>query len=214
LLLVYGGTFDPPHHAHIRLPLLAKEKVGADLVAYVPAGKSPFKQDEHITSPGHRLKMTQLAVQDVPDTVVLTDEVERGTNGQPTYTVDTLEALRMHMDPDATMRLLIGGDQLVQFHKWRDYQRIVELAEPLVMVRPPESREELLDALPAGFDRDIWSKRFIDLPEIDISSTQIRRRISRGEAIDDLVPQAVAQYIADHNLYRDEAAPSGEDTAK
>ncbi|MGB0766789.1 MAG: nicotinate (nicotinamide) nucleotide adenylyltransferase [Phycisphaeraceae bacterium] len=199
-VLVFGGSFDPPHRAHVLLPQQAAKAIGADVIAYIPAGRAPHKLDKVQTAPDHRLAMLRLALADHPGGIpalVVTDEIDRGPD-QPSYTVDTLERLRANLDPGASMRLLIGADQLRIFDQWRSPERIVALAEPLVMVRPPDTRESLLAGLPAD-ERDAWAKRLVDTESMDLSSTEVREAGGRSEMICD----AVAEYIDSHDLYRD-----------
>lgn len=200
--LIFGGSFDPPHRAHAALPRLVADAIGAEVVAYLPAGRAPHKLDQDQTAPHHRLAMLRLALADEPGTVVLTDEVDRGPD-EPSFTVDTLERLHDTLGEGTKLRLLFGGDQLRIFDQWREPERIVELAEPVVMVRPPDTAESLLAALPDDATRGTWAPRLIAVPRMAVSSTLIRDRVSRGEAIDDLVAPAVARYIAEHGLYRD-----------
>jgi len=201
LLLIFGGTFDPPHVAHVRLPVLAARQVNADRVVYLPAALSPFKTGEHVTPAEHRLVMLQLALQDEPKAQIVTLELDADASGAgPSYTIDTLHALRARLGDRPRLRLLIGGDQLRAFDRWKDHQQIIQLAEPLVMVRPPDTRQSLLDALPEGFDRQAWSKRFVDLPVINVSSTDIRNAADLA-ARDDLPPK-VHDYITSHRLYQ------------
>jgi len=189
--------------AHVRLPKLAMAKVGAQAVVYIPAGRPPHKTGVPLTDAAHRLAMLRLALEHEPWARIWTDEIDRAAKtGQPTYTVDTLERLRKCVGPAMQMRLLIGADQLRLFDTWRDHDRITELAEPLVMIRPPDSRDSLLENLPPGLDRATWSARLIDLPTMDVSATQIRHRVAAGEPIDDVVHPAVAAYIARHRLYQ------------
>ena len=199
-LIVFGGTFDPPHVAHVRLPLEVMRAIHADAVAYVPAARQPLKAGHGVSAPEHRLAMLRLALAEAPYAAILTDELERGSD-KPSYTVDTLEALRDRLGPTVEMRLLIGADQLRLFHKWRAVERVIELAEPAVMVRPPDTRDTLLDALPNGFDRSAWAARLVEVPPMDVSATQIRERVGAGKPIDDMVCPAVAAYIAKHRLY-------------
>jgi nicotinate-nucleotide adenylyltransferase len=214
-VIVFGGSFDPPHVAHVLLPALAMRTLGAQAVVYVPAAQSPHKLDHVGTPAAHRLAMLRLALAEVPHAHILTDELDRAAaaptadaaaaaspGAAPSYTVDTLEALHRRWGPDPQMRLLIGADQLRVFDTWKSWARIIELAEPLVMVRSPQSRAALLAALPRGFHAGQWAGRIIDLPQIDISSSLIRAQVARGLPITGMVHPAVADYIRRHGLYR------------
>ena len=198
-ILLFGGSFDPPHEAHIALPQQAANSIGADLIAYIPAGRAPHKLDREQTDPQHRLAMLRLALDDhvsaIP-TAVLTDEIERGPD-EPSFTVDTLEALTRRIDPVTTLRLLIGADQLRIFDSWREPQRIIELAEPVVMVRPPDTHEALLASVP-GAERDVWRRRLVDVEQMNVSSTDIRENPESSAMVCD----AVSEYIREHGLYQ------------
>lgn len=203
-LLLFGGSFDPPHVAHRQLPLLAMEAIGADAVVYIPAALSPFKTGQPPTDSKHRLEMLRLTLANEPRAVIRTDELDRfaASGGKPSYTIDTITALQTQLGDGVKLRLLIGADQLASFDRWRQWQRIIALAEPVVMVRPPATRESMLASLPAGFDADPWRKRMVELPVIDVSSTVIRQRIAAGESVHGLVMPEVESYIAAHGLYR------------
>lgn len=201
-VLLFGGSFDPPHLGHVRLPRLAGKAIDADVVAYIPAGQPPHKPDREITAGAHRLEMLRLALAGQSGVCILTDELERVEGDKPTYTVDTLEALRRRLPESVELRLLIGADMLRMFGSWRCPERIVELAEPVVMLRLPDDRESLLAVLPAGFDRGTWERRLVELPRMDVSSSDIRRRVAEGLPIDGLVPAGVAEYIERSGLYR------------
>ncbi len=203
-ILLYGGTFDPPHVAHLVLPQLAREAISADVVAYIPAAHAPHKPGVKPTAAKHRLAMLRLALRGVKHATILTDELDRAAEGSggPSYTVDTLEALRHRLGPGPVLRLLIGADNLRIFDTWKNPARIIELAEPVVMVRPPDTKESLLKSLPRGYSRKEWAPRLVDLPLFDLSATQIRRRAAEGKAIAGMVTPAVERYIAKHRLYR------------
>ncbi len=214
-VILFGGSFDPPHHAHVELPTAVMRSIGADAVIYIPSGRSPFKLRRNVTPVHHRLGMLQSALKGVPNVQVLTDEIHRAqtagnqeattvapSDPQPTYTVDTLQALRDRIGPTVQMRLLIGGDHLRVFDRWHQPRRIIQLAEPLVMVRPPDTPHRLLTQLPEGYDPIEWATRLVDVPQIDVSSSQIRRLVTQGQPISHLVPPAVEAYIHQHRLYR------------
>jgi len=205
LTLVYGGTFDPPHVGHVRQPQRVRKAVDADAVIYMPAAISPHKLDRQPTAAEHRLAMLRLALADHPWAIVRTDELDRAADGRPSYTVDTLEALREELPDTTTLRLLIGADQLRAFDKWHQAERIVELAEPLVMVRPPDHAPRLLADLPPD-DRATWRHRLISITPMDVSSTAIRTALRTGAPTAGLLDPAVRDYIAEHNLYQDTTA--------
>jgi len=207
-IIIYGGSFDPPHVAHVQLPLAVREAVGADVVAYVPAARAPHKLDMVQTDPRHRHAMLRIALSGVKYVKILTDELDRASSGEPSYTVDTLTALRHTLGSEVKLNLLIGADQVRIFEKWREPKRIIELAEPLVMVRPPETREAMLASLPNDVTRAWWEARIVDIPMKDINSTDIRKRVAHGESIHGMVHPDVERYIREHGLYRDESTLS------
>jgi len=200
-LLIFGGSFDPPHRAHLELPCVVANQLGCDVIVYVPAGRAPHKLDQEQTDPAHRLAMLRLALAGREDAVVLSDEVERVSDDRPSYTVDTLQRLRERISPDATMRLLIGADQVRIFDSWHQPERVVALAEPAVMVRPPDTRESLLASLDGDADRALWAPRLVEVPQLEISSTEIRGSVAAGESIDAWVCAEVERYISEHGLY-------------
>lgn len=201
-ILIYGGSFDPPHRAHVVLPEIVRHRLGADLVAYLPAARSPHKLDQQPTDARHRLAMLKLALRDHPRAVVLSDEIDRTVPGEPSYMTDTLVTLRQRLGAGVTLRLLVGADQARAFDRWKDAGHVIELADPVVMLRPPETPESLLASLPDASWRSFWACRMVLTPQMDISATEIRRRVREREPIDDLVPEPVARYIYEHGLYR------------
>lgn len=203
-VLLFGGSFDPPHRAHVELPQQVARAIDADLIAYIPAGRAPHKLDRVQTDPQHRLAMLRLALADQPNTVVLTDELDRAP-GQPSYTVDTLAAIRKRIDSATELRLLIGADQVRIFDQWREPERVIALAQPVVMVRPPDTRASLLDSLPTD-QRAAWEQRLVYVDAMHISSTQVREQINAGmctdASADTMIAPEVARYIASNGLYR------------
>ena len=199
-VLVYGGSFDPPHHAHVALPLLAMEKINADAVAYIPAGQAPHKAVGAQTPAVHRLAMLRLALENCPHAFVMTDELERAVKhpSKPTYTVETLELLREKLGASIEMRLLIGSDMISIFDSWKS----PELAPPVGLVRPPQTRESLLATIKDEQRRAWWATRLIEANGLEMSSTLIRERASRGASLAGLVEPSVENYIRRHELYR------------
>ncbi len=201
-LVVYGGTFDPPHRAHVELPRLVAERIGADGVLYVPAGLPPHKLDKHQTPAEHRLAMLELALSDAPRTAISAWELRQT---EPSYTYRTLEHLHDELGAGVTMRLLIGTDMALTFDQWAEPGLIESLAEPVVMARPPHDRASFLAALPAD-QRDRWAGRVVEVPAIDLSSTQLREALAGGGGEAPILKRAldprVLGYIRRHGLYR------------
>ena len=200
-LIIFGGCFDPPHRAHVALPMQVMQRTGARAVVYVPAAHAPLKQHRPKAPAYQRLEMMHLALDGCTHAHILTDEIDRGESSEPSYTVDTLELLHGRIANGVTLRLLIGTDQLRQFHRWKDPQRVVELAEPLVMLRPPITAESALASMPDPTESGEWARRMIEVEAMDISSTQIRLCVVRGKPITHMVDPAIEAYISTHGLY-------------
>jgi nicotinate-nucleotide adenylyltransferase len=190
---VFGGTFSPPHVAHLAVAEAAREQGRLDRVLWVPAAVSPFKQGEATPAPEHRLEMTRLATADHPAFEVSDVEVARGG---VSYTVDTLAALA-DAHPKAELYLVLGGDSLASFPRWREPERILALARLLVYRRPGDG----LAALPEGLAE---RTTFVEAPGIKLASTEVRALIRAGRSARYLVPEPVRTYIRAHGLYRAE----------
>jgi nicotinate-nucleotide adenylyltransferase len=200
-ILLFGGTFDPPHLAHTRLPRIVADQVGCFCILYIPAAVSPFKLHDPTTEVEHRLAMLTLAVSDVPEAQISTLELDRTG---PSYTCDTLEALQEEYGHGVSFRLLMGADHALQFYQWRNWPRILKLATPAVMLRPPVDEAVFSWQLRQTFgaeDARKWLGWLVRVPAMDISSSEIRRRLLAGEDTTGLLDPAVAQYIASHKLY-------------
>ena len=185
---IYGGSFDPPHLGHLLPVLDAAEQLELDGVRFVPASTQPLKVGRASASPADRLAMTERLVQGIPGFSVDPAEIDRPGLS---YTVDTLAGLA-EANRGAELFLLLGADAYALFDKWREPERIRTLATVVVMVRgdsalPPEARAEV---------EVLQSRR------VDISSTELRARVRDGRTIRGFVPDAVADYIAEHRLYR------------
>ena len=195
--LVYGGSFDPPHATHARIASLAADAVGATRILVIPAGVNPQRRDAPPAPAAHRLAMARLAFAQEPRARIDDREIRRPG---PSFTVDTLEELARER-PRERLRLLIGGDQALNFASWRQPERIETLAEPVVVPRPPLDAQALRARLAAS-----WASRVLDLPPVDTSSTQVRALLARGERPDaSTMPPSVATYAIEHGLYRDSA---------
>jgi nicotinate-nucleotide adenylyltransferase len=189
---VYGGSFDPPHVGHLILAADAQANLKLDLLLFVPVFAQPLKSASGGAAPPEkRLAMLRSAIGGEKDSKfrVATIEVDRGGLS---YTVETLEELaRKH--PGAELFLIVGEDALESFEKWREPERIRELATLAVLRRHPVGNRPA--ALPAGVVEA--SSRLVDL-----SSSEIRDRVKAGESIRGFVPESVEDHIRSNGLYR------------
>ncbi len=184
-----GGSFDPPHTGHLIAASDAYEALALDRLLFVPASVQPLKANRETASAEHRLAMAKLLVGDDDRFQVDAVEIERGGLS---YTVDTLTTLAARW-PSAELYWLVGADVPRLFAKWRQPERIVELATVVVLQRAGEAPD--LASMP-GRPRCLATRR------IDISSTEIRDRVRQGKSIRGFVPDAVAAYIEAERLYR------------
>lgn len=186
---VFGGTFDPPHLGHLVVATDVFEALRLDRLLLVPSAQHPFKGSSVRAAPELRVEMIRAAVRGDPRFEV--DELELHRAG-PSYTVDTLRALRERY-PDAELFFLIGADNLRELPAWREPEEVVRLATLVVMSRGGER---------AGPDVP-YPALAVKVTRVDISATEIRRRAGSGRSIRYLVPEAVREIIARESLYRE-----------
>lgn len=195
---ILGGTFNPPHIAHLVCAQEAHRELGLDQVLFIPARIPPHKPVEHEPGPEHRLELCRRAVGDDERFAVADLELRREG---PSYTVDTLEELSSQPS-QPELFLIVGGDIAVGLPRWHKPERVLELATLAIAKRQGTPRAEVEDTL--GTLEGGQRSRFFAMPRMGVSSTMIRRRVRGGQPIRYLVPDAVAGYIKDHNLYAED----------
>lgn len=185
-----GGTFDPPHHAHLLLARDVVEAVGLERLYFVPAAQNPHKAAQPVASGAHRLAMLEAAVAPEARLGVLDLEIRRG--GTRSYTVETVRALRDRF-PGRDLAWVIGADQLPGLPRWHAIGELIEAVEFLVLARPGHALQ------PPAIRGLRW--RAVSSRQLEISSSEVRSRIIDGKPIDFLAPEAVLKYIRKHRLY-------------
>ena len=192
---VFGGTFDPPHVGHLILAADAVEALRLDKLVFVPARAQPLKVDRPaIASAADRLEMVRLAI--AGDSRYSVDDAEIGREGL-SFTVDTLEALSGRFE-GSRLFLLLGEDSLASFDRWKEPERIRELATLAVMYR----------ARPGGVtksSRPSLKRKGVETlstRQVDVSSTEVRQRLADGKSIRGFVPESVEKFIASRRLYK------------
>lgn len=208
---IFGGTFDPFHNGHLNSLRTVKEQLGLDEIRVVPAFQSPFRQPLHGPEPEQRLQIVEAALEPYADELVVDDREIRRKG--VSWTIETLRSL-VDEDPDREWHLIIGMDQFENFDRWKDFDKILELAHLVVTSRPESELPTDMESFPPGvraqaedFDgatallkggKNIY---FIQLEDVEASGTEIRRRLRAGQSISELVPLEVENKIRSLRLY-------------
>jgi nicotinate-nucleotide adenylyltransferase len=190
---ILGGTFDPPHNGHLALGHTALEQLGLDEVMYLPAFRNPLKKLKQ-TPARVRLDMVQLAIRDEPKFSVSDIDIMRGG---PSYALDTVSEL-IHVQP-AEYWFIMGSDSLKTISEWKQPEKLLKHCRLGVVLRSKQDKGQLLEPLPVYVPPAIdW----IEMPPVEISSTELRQLLDRGRVTDPWIKPQVLQYIAKNHLYR------------
>ncbi len=197
---ILGGTFNPIHYGHIVAAECARDAFHLDRVLFVPAARPPHKDLDEVLDSQHRFEMVKIAVKDNPDFEVSALELERKGLS---YTVDTIASYQQEY-PGAKIFFIIGVDALLLINTWKDVERLATLCNFIVVTRPGyqlSHEEEHFCEIPDV----IWEKiLLVPIPELFISSSDIRQRVAQGQTIKYLLPPAIEEYILKNDLYREE----------
>lgn len=194
---VLGGTFDPIHIGHLFAAEEARIRLGLDRVLFVPAGLPPHKLHVDVTAVQDRLAMVELAIADNAAFFLSRVDVDRFG---PSYTVDTLELLRDEYGSEVNLYFIMGSDSLAELLTWRKPERLIRLCRIVALTRPG-GRVDLEDIdrlLPGAMARI----QLLEMPLLQISSTDLQRRVRMKLPIRYLVPPAVERYICERRLYQ------------
>ena len=194
---VMGGTFDPIHQGHLMVAEEVRTRLNLAEVIFIPAGQPWMKPDSSISAAEHRVQMVRLAIADKPYFRLATMETERAG---PSYTIDTITELKTQLGTGDELFFILGWDSLAQLPAWRDAPRLIKLCCLVAVPRPGYSLPDLdsLEAIIPGLSQRLIT---LDKPAIDVSATEIRKRVAQGLSIDHLVPEPVGEYIRQHKLY-------------
>ncbi len=195
-----GGTFDPIHFGHLLLAVHSYEELDLDRVIFVPSRLPPHKS-QPVAEAADRLEMVRLALADDERFLVCDCELGRA---EPSYTIETVRQLQSSLGSDAHLFWLIGSDMAEDLPSWQKIGELVELIEIIVVGRAGQDQPDysLLEPTLTAEQIKRLRAQAIDLPLIDISSTQIRERIGAGQSVRYLLPRVVEEYITEHKLYR------------
>jgi nicotinate-nucleotide adenylyltransferase len=194
---VFGGTFDPIHMGHLAVAKSIQTTLNLDKVVFVPAGQPWMKAGTPVVPVKDRVAMVRLAVARRKAFELSTIEADRPG---PSYAVDTMDTLRRQLGTGSDLFFLLGSDALMDIAKWKEPQRLIRLCQLVAFARPGCQllRMEALEAAVPGVSKRVI---FVEVPQVDIRATDIRRRVAEGRSIQRLVPRAVERYILEHGLY-------------
>jgi nicotinate-nucleotide adenylyltransferase len=195
---IFGGTFDPIHLGHLIVVEEVRARLGFNEIIFVPTGQPWLKADRAITLAAHRVEMVRLAIASNPYFVLSTVEVDRAG---PSYSVDTIAILQRQFGAEARLFFILGSDAISSLPRWKDPRLLIQMCWLVTFTRPESSPPDLVQlesAIPGISSRTTLVK----VPQISISSSQIRSRVASGLPICYHVPEAVERYILGHGLYR------------
>lgn len=190
---LFGGTFDPPHNAHFIIAEAIRESLDLNQIVFIPAFKPPHKfETKPVTPVEHRVAMLKLCINDIPEFEYSDIEIVRGG---VSYTIDTIrETKRSKGIASKDLHFLIGSDSLAEFKSWKAWESILEESQVIVARRPRFEK--------ADIDADIIDRvKFLNLPRMEISSTEIRDRFQADRMTRFYVPAVVSEYIQQNKLY-------------
>lgn len=210
---ILGGTFDPVHNAHLAIAEAVRQAISLSGLLFVPAFLPPHKPTYTISAFAHRAAMLALAVANRPGFLVSCLEAERLG---PSFSIDTLKALRVWLGPEVELFFIIGMDAFAEIHTWKAYRELLNYTSFVVIGRPDHCQQSCGQTVAADFPgyafveaAGCWQGEQgqgaihpLAVPPMEVSSTRIREAVRQGGSISDLVPAAVADYIETHGLYR------------
>lgn len=209
---ILGGTFDPIHNAHLRLAEEGLKQLKLEQVRFIPVNIPPHREMP-VASSHHRKIMIQHAINDEAKFSIDNRELERQ---EVSYSINTLKSLRQEFENDS-LCLMLGQDAFNKIDSWKDWSELLNYAHIIVANRPNESTEEQSDELNNWINKKITNHKtelttrpsghiyFIDIPDLDISSSMIRKNIKENKTVEDLIPVQIQNYIKDNHLYLDTA---------
>ena len=208
---IFGGTLNPIHFGHLRTAEEVREAFSLDKVLFVPSAFPPHKRKEDMETPQQRIEMTRIAIAGNPYFDFSDMEVKRGG---VSYSVDTVDEAKKNL-PEAEIYFILGVDAFFEIDSWKEYRRFLSLCNFIIVTRPGYEKKSLGESLPLEVRSDFCydaakgcychtsghSLNFLEVTLLDISSTDIRKRLKSGRSVKYLIPHAVEEYIKKHGLY-------------
>jgi len=197
---ILGGTFDPIHFGHLFIAQTALDRLGLNKIIFIPTGKPPHKKERLITDSYNRIDMLNLATKSNPQFEISFIEINRD---KTSYTIDTIKELQLNYGEDTDIYFITGTDAFIDIETWKEYKELLSIAKFIVMTRQILNSELLDEKIELFIKKYGANITKIEIPTLDISSTDIRRRMKEGNSIKYLLPESVEKYILKNRLYID-----------
>lgn len=195
---IMGGTFDPIHYGHLVTAAAVKHKFNVDKILFIPTGRPAHKDNSKVVDNEIRYKMTCMAVESNPDFLVSRMEIDRPGK---TYSVDTVRQLKEICGKDVRFYFITGADAILDIFTWRNPEELMSLCEFIAVTRPGYAKKEMIDGIVNIVERYGSKIYYLEVPALDISSSDIRYRIRTGMPVKYLLPECVEEYIYSNKLY-------------
>ena len=215
---IYGGSFNPVHMAHLLLAECCREQLQLDRVIFVPAARPPHKPDLRLAPSADRIAMLELAIAGVPEFVISREEIDRAEfGGEPGWMFVTVENLQrsLHTATGNTTTagephqwfLLVGADMFEDLPRWYRAAELLQLVTPIGVHRPgwpePDAMRYFTSLVGESLAAEIAAAQCVTMPQVELSSTELRHRITDGRSLRWRTPAAVECYIHQHDIYRE-----------
>ncbi|OLS03339.1 nicotinate-nucleotide adenylyltransferase [Tissierella creatinophila] len=196
---IMGGTFNPIHLGHLILSEYIREGLNLDKIIFIPTGQPPHKDNSKVIDALHRKAMTELSIKDNPYFFLSNIELERKYKS---YTIDTIKELKEQYKDD-TLIMIIGTDSLMSIESWKDSSELLKQIDFIVADRISREKEDTIKEIKRLNLKHSIEIKYLDIPLLEISSTEIRDRVRKNKSIKYLVKENVYKYILENNLYKE-----------
>ncbi len=194
---ILGGTFDPIHYGHLFIAENAREFFSLDKVIFIPTGTPPHKLSHNITDKMHRYNMTRLAIDGNPNFDISKIEIDRNST---CYTIDTIAQLEK-LYPNSTFYYIVGADSLLDMVNWKYFKKLFKIIEIISINRITSNTIDFYEATKRMKEEDGAKIHTLEMPILEVSSTEIRRRIKENLTVRYMLPNSVIEYIFSNDIY-------------
>lgn len=196
---ISGGTFDPIHVGHLLAAEQVREAAKLKSVIFIPTGKPHHKPENYVSEAYHRLEMVRMAIEGNPFFSVSKIEIERIGY---TYTIDTMQRLNEIYGNNVEFHYIIGADVVYDINKWKSFEKVSGMCKFVALLRAGHNKEILKERVEFIKEKYAADISIFETPVLEISSTDVRKRVKEGRSVRYMVPEKVEKYIIENRLYK------------